>query len=107
MSSAPPSKRRGNHYACRIAALPTHIASTRRLLAKWILVLGKQGERDRNQFVEKALALLADSNPRAREFLTADSSALPRVDRGAVGELNSRLSSSTYDWRNHHEQSIS
>ena len=78
MSSAPPSKRRGNHYACRIAALPTHIASTRRLLAKWILVLGKQGERDRNQFVEKALALLADSNPKAREFLTGGSSALPR-----------------------------
>jgi hypothetical protein len=34
------------------------IASTRELLAKWILVLGKQGERDRNQLVEKALALL-------------------------------------------------
>ena len=55
-----------------------HIAYTRELLAKWILVLGKQGERDRNQFVEKALALLADSNPKAREFLTGGSSALPR-----------------------------
>jgi hypothetical protein len=45
------------------------IASTRELLAKWILVLGKQGERDRNQLVEKALALLAESNPEARQFL--------------------------------------
>ena len=55
-----------------------HIASTRELLAKWILVLGKQGERDRNQLVEKALALLAQSNPEARESCTAESS-----DRGA------------------------
>jgi hypothetical protein len=47
-----------------------HIASTRELLAKCILVLGKRGERDRNQLVEKALALLAESNP--RESFTAE-----------------------------------
>jgi hypothetical protein len=50
-----------------------HIDSTRELLAKCILVLGKRGERDRNQLVEKALALLAESNP--RESFTAESSA--------------------------------
>jgi hypothetical protein len=33
-------------------------------------VLGKRGERDRNQLVEKALALLAESNP--RESFTAE-----------------------------------
>jgi hypothetical protein len=52
-----------------------HVASTRQLLAKWILVLGRQGERDRTQLVEKALALLAQSNPEARESYTAESSA--------------------------------
>ena len=52
-----------------------HIASTRELLAKWILVMGRQGERDRTQLVEKALALLAQSNPEARESYTAESSA--------------------------------
>jgi hypothetical protein len=41
-----------------------HIASTRELLANWILVLGKQGERDRNQLVEKALAFFANRIPR-------------------------------------------
>jgi hypothetical protein len=51
-----------------------HVASTRELLAKWILVLGSQGERDRNQLVEKALALLVQSNPEARESYTAESS---------------------------------
>src|SRR6476661_10135346 len=50
-----------------------HIAYTRELLAKWILVLGEQGERDRDQLVEKALALLAESS--ARESFTAESSA--------------------------------
>ena len=55
-----------------------HIAYTRELLAKWILVLGEQGERDRNQLVEKALAFFAESNPEARESCTAESS-----DRGA------------------------
>ena len=45
-----------------------HIASTRELLAKWILVLGKQGEKDRTRLAEKALAQLAQSNPEAREF---------------------------------------
>ena len=56
-----------------------HNASTRELLAKWILVLGKQGERDRNQLVEKALALLAQSNPETRESSTAER----KFDRGA------------------------
>ena len=55
-----------------------HIAYTRELLAKWILVLGEQGERDRNQLVEKALAFFAESNPEARESFIAESS-----DRGA------------------------
>ena len=55
-----------------------HIASTRELLAKRILVLGKQGERDRNQLVEKALAFFAESNPEARESFTAE-----RFGRGA------------------------
>jgi hypothetical protein len=41
-----------------------HIASTRELLAKCILVFAQRGERDRNQLVEKALALLAESSPR-------------------------------------------
>ena len=34
-----------------------HIASMRELLLNRILVLGKQGERNRDQLVEKALAL--------------------------------------------------
>ena len=50
-----------------------HIASTRELLAKCILVFAKRGERDRNELVEKALALLAESSP--RESFTAESSA--------------------------------
>jgi hypothetical protein len=71
-----------------------HIASTRELLAKWILVLGKQGERDRNQLVEKALALLAEPNPEARESFTAEDSATApsprprsRANRRTVAEL--------------------
>jgi hypothetical protein len=51
-----------------------HIAYTRELLAKWILVLGEQGERDRDQLVEKALAFFAESNPEARDSFLAESS---------------------------------
>jgi hypothetical protein len=78
-----------------------HIASTRELLAKWILVLGQQGERDRNQLVEKALALLAQSNPEARESRTAESSAgvpSPRQSSSLRG-TNSRHFGSMSDRR--------
>jgi hypothetical protein len=83
-----------------------HIASTRELLAKCILVFAMRGERDRNQLVEKALALLAESSP--RESFTAESSATapsPRQSSNLRG-TNSRLFGSMYDRRNHHEQSI-
>ena len=86
-----------------------HIASTRELLAKWILVLGKQGERDRNQLVEKALALLAQSNPEARESCTAESSdrrRLPRANRRAFAELTLATSVQCPIGGNHHEQSV-
>jgi hypothetical protein len=78
-----------------------HIASTRELLAKWILVLGKQGERDRNQLVEKALAQLAQSNPETRESCTAESSAgvpSPRQSSSLRG-TNSRHFGSISDRR--------
>ena len=78
-----------------------HIASTRELLAKWILVLGKQGERDRNQLVEKALAFFAESNPEARESFTAERSAhdaFPRQSSSLRG-TNSHLFSSVSDRR--------
>ena len=78
-----------------------HIASTRELLAKWILVLGKQGERDRNQLVEKALAFLAQSNPEARDSFIAESSAgapSPRQSSSLRG-TNSRLFGSMSDRR--------
>ena len=78
-----------------------HIASTRELLAKWILVLGEQGERDRNQLVEKALAFLAESNPEARESFTAQSSAgvpSPRQSSSLRG-TNSRHFGSMSDRR--------
>jgi hypothetical protein len=78
-----------------------HIASTRELLAKWILVLGEQGERDRNQLVEKALAFLAESNPEARESFTVESSAgapSPRQSSSLRG-TNSRLFGSMSDRR--------
>ena len=78
-----------------------HIASTRELLAKWILVLGKQGERDRNQLVEKALALLAQSNPEARESYTAESSTgapSPRQSSSLRG-TNCRHFGSMFDRR--------
>ena len=78
-----------------------HIASTRQILAKWILVLGKQGERDRNQLVEKALALLAQSNPEARQSCTAESSTgapSPRQSSSLRG-TNSRHFGSMFDRR--------
>ena len=78
-----------------------HIASTRELLAKWILVLGRQGERDRNQLVEKALALLAQSNPEARDSFIAESSTgapSPRQSSSLRG-TNSRHFSSMSDRR--------
>jgi hypothetical protein len=78
-----------------------HLASTRELLAKWILVLGMQGERDRDQLVEKALALLAQSNPEARESRTAESSTAvpsPRQSSSLRG-TNSRHFSSMSDRR--------
>ena len=68
-----------------------HIASTRELLAKWILVLGKQGERDRNQLVEKALALLSESNPEAPQSFSAKSSAAaPSVRQSPLVESRRR-----------------
>jgi hypothetical protein len=75
-----------------------HIASTRELLAKWILVLGKRGERDRNQLVEKALALLAQSNPETRESSTAESS---------TGVPSPRQSSSLHGTNSRHLGSMS
>ena len=84
----------------RLAHEP-HIASTRELLAKWILVLGMQGERDRDQLVEKALALLAQSNPEARESRTAESSTAvpsPRQSSSLRG-TNCRHFSSMSDRR--------
>ena len=78
-----------------------HIASTRELLAKWILVLGMQGERDRDQLVEKALALLAQSNPEARESRTGESStALPSPRQSSsLRGTNSRHFGSMFDRR--------
>ena len=84
----------------RLAHEP-HIASTRELLAKWILVLGMQGERDRDQLVEKALALLAQSNPEARQSCTGESSTgapSPRQSSSLRG-TNSRLFGSVSDRR--------
>jgi hypothetical protein len=78
-----------------------HVASTRELLAKWILVLGRQGERDRNQLVEKALALLVQSNPEARESYTAESSTgapSPRQSSSLRG-TNGRHFGSMFDRR--------
>jgi hypothetical protein len=76
-----------------------HIASTRELLAKWLLVLGKQGERDRNQLVEKALAFLAESNPEARESFTAQSSAGASSPRQSSSLRGTRLFGSMSDRR--------
>ncbi len=79
-----------------------HIAYTRELLAKWILVLGEQGERDRNQLVEKALAFFVESNPEACDSFLAESSdrrAFPRQSSSLRG-TNSRHFSSMSDRRN-------
>ena len=78
-----------------------HIASTRERLAKKILLLGKQGVRDRNQLVEKALAFFAESNPEARESFTAERSAhdaFPRQSLSLRG-TNTRLFGSVSDRR--------
>ena len=76
-----------------------HIAYTRELLAKWILVLGEQGKRDRNRLVEKALAFFAESNPEARDsFIAESSSASPRQSSSLRG-TNSRHFSSMSDRR--------
>ena len=74
-------------------------SSTRELLAKCILVFAKRGERDRNQLVEKALALLAESSP--PESFTAESSATapsPRQSSNLRG-TNSHLFGSMSDRR--------
>jgi hypothetical protein len=79
-----------------------HIAYTRELLAKWIVVLGEQGERDRNQLVEKALAFFVESNPEACDSFLAESSdrrAFPRQSSSLRG-TNSRHFSSMSDRRN-------
>ena len=73
-----------------------HIASTRELLAKKILLLGKQGVRDRNQLVEKALAFFAESNPEAGESFTAERSAgvpSPRQSSSLRGTNSSQFGS--------------
>jgi hypothetical protein len=63
------------HVSDSCVTQESHVAPTRELLAKCILVLAKRGERDRNQLVEKALALFAESNPDASLSFTAESSA--------------------------------
>ena len=85
-----------------------HVASTRELLAKWILVLGRQGERDRNQLVEKALAclhnrILRPVNPTQRKVRPG---RLPRANRRAFAELTLDTSVQCPIGGNHHEQSI-
>jgi hypothetical protein len=80
-----------------------HIAYTRELLDKWILVLGGQGERDRNHLVEKALlAFFAESNPEARDSFIAESSdrrAFPPRQSSSLRGTNSRHFSSMSDRR--------
>src|SRR6478752_7992571 len=66
-----------------------HIAYTRELLAKWILVLGEQGERDRNQLVEKALAFFAESNPDSCPAASSTGMPSPRQSSSLHG-TNSR-----------------
>ena len=75
-----------------------HIASTRERLAKKILLLGRQGVRDRNQLVEKALAFFAESNPEAGESFTAERSA---------GVPSPRQSSSLHGTNSRHFGSLS
>jgi len=79
-----------------------HIAYTRELLAKWILVLGEQGERDRNQLVEKAVAFFAESNPEARDSSHSGKfgpERLPRAKSSSLRGTNSRHFSSMSDRR--------
>jgi len=75
-----------------------HIAYTRELLAKWILVLGEQGERDRNQLVEKALAFFAESNPDSCPAASSTGMPSPRQSSSLHG-TNSRHFSSMSDRR--------
>ena len=75
-----------------------HIAYTRELLAKWILVLGEQGERDRNQLVEKALAFFAESNPDSCPAASSTGVPSPR-QLSSLGGTNSRHFSSMSDRR--------
>ena len=75
-----------------------HIAYTRELLAKWILVLGEQGERDRNQLVEKALAFFAESNPDSCPPASSTGMPSPRQSSSLHG-TNSRHFSSMSDRR--------
>jgi hypothetical protein len=85
-----------------------HIASTREFLVKWILVLGKRGERDRNQLVERALALLAQSNPETVNppLQRVRPGCLPRANRRAFTELTLATSVQCPIGGNHHEQSV-
>ena len=75
-----------------------HIAYTRELLAKWILVLGERGERDRNQLVEKALAFFAESNPDSCPAASSTAVPSPRQSSSLHG-TNSRHFSSMSDRR--------
>jgi hypothetical protein len=68
-----------------------NVASTREGLAKCILVLAKRGETDRSQLIEKALALLAESNPEAPQSFSAKSSAAaPSVRQSPLVESRRR-----------------
>jgi hypothetical protein len=77
-----------------------HIASTRELLAKCILVFAKRGERDRNQLVEKALALLAGSSPRESFARETSATAPSQRQSSNLRGTNSRLFGSMSDRRN-------
>jgi hypothetical protein len=83
-----------------------HIASTRELLAKCILVFAKRGERDRNQLVEKALALLADRVPLNPSQQKVQPRRLPRANRRTFAEPILASSVQCPIGGIHHEQSI-
>ena len=70
-----------------------HIAYTRELLAKWILVLGEQGERDRNQLVEKALAFFAELNPNSCPAASSTGVPSPRQSSSLHGTNSHRFGS--------------
>jgi hypothetical protein len=57
-----------------------HAAATRELLAKNILAAGHRGDRDINQLVEEALALLINTSARGADMCAndADASAVER-----------------------------